>query len=68
MVVSLDEIADHRIAEIPHLGPLNPLLQVFLLLQLKSPVYKHLLELLVGKVYNELLKAVVLESLEPVNV
>ena len=34
----------------------------------KCPIYKYLLYLLVGKVYDEVLEAVGLKSLEPVDI
>ena len=51
-----------------HLGPFNSFTEVLLLLVGKSRLNEDLLELLVGVVDDELLKAVLLESLKPVQV
>ena len=51
-----------------HLGPFNPFAEVLLLLMGKGRLNEDLLELLVGVVDDELLKAVLLESLKPVEV
>lgn len=51
-----------------HLGPFNSFTEVLLLLVSKSRLYEDLLEFLVGVVDDELLKAVLLESLKPVQV
>ena len=51
-----------------HLGPFNSFTEVFLLLVAKGCLNEDLLELLVGVVDDELLEAVLLESLKPVEV
>jgi len=48
--------------------PTNILIIVFFLLQFKDVLYKKLLQILVGIVYAQLLKAVVLEILKAKNV
>ena len=68
VVVSLYQVAYDRVAKVADLVPLDPLLHVLLLLQLERPVDEHLLQLLVGKVYDELLETVVLKGLEAVNI
>ena len=68
MAPLLDEVADDSVAEKTHLGPLDTLSQVFLLLLLQQTVYEYLLELLIGKLYDKLFKTILLESLESINV
>ena len=51
-----------------HLGPFNSFTEVLLLLVGKGGLDEDLLELLVGVVDDELLEAVLLESLKPVEV
>ena len=62
------QLADHRVAEEPHLGPLHPLGQILLLLHLEASLDEHLLELLIRVVDDELFKSVVLEGLKAINI
>ena len=64
----LDQVADHGVAEEANLGPLHALRQVLLLLLLQQTIDKYLLQLFICKVDDELFEAVLLKSLESVNV
>ena len=66
--LGLDEVdAGLVVVEVDHL-PLDPLLDILLLLQLEHVLVELLLQLLVGVVDTELLEGIRLESLEAVNV
>lgn len=53
----LDEVADDLVVEVGDRLPLDALLEVLLLLRLKSQLNEQLLQLLVAVVYAELFKA-----------
>ena len=64
----LNKSADDSIIEVVNMFPFDPFQNVLFLLGLQCQLNKHLLQFLVAVIYDELLKAVVIEDLKAVDV